>query len=251
MILVANNKAPEVLQPSKQTFDLPTTFVASQYSAILAGRFAAVASMRGNHLQAPFGLQSLVQPIRVIGLVTDQTLGQFFQETGVQGSIDQGHFVRTSPGGINGDRKTFSVRKAHNFGTFTAFGLAHTKAPFFAGLKVPSINPSLRSMPPRWQRSSAKAERIFSNIPERVHCWKRRWQVWYGGYRLGRSAHGAPVRSTQRMASSTSRGLRGGRPGFPGPALGLGMKSTIRCHCSFVSSMPYLSGISKLILWGF
>ena len=34
-------------------------------------------------------------------------------------------------------------------------------------------------------------------MPERTHSWKRRSQVWYDGYRSGRSAQGAPSRPNQ------------------------------------------------------
>jgi hypothetical protein len=27
-----------------------------------------------------------------------------------------------------------------------------------------------------------------STLPARTHCWKRRWQVWYGGYLFGARA---------------------------------------------------------------
>ena len=165
MILVANDKSPEVLKPSEQAFDLPPTFVPTQRSPVLGGRFTSVSSMRSNHLHAPLLGQPTVQLVAVVGLVADHACGKLFEETGVQRRIDQGYFMGASAACVNGERKTLSVCKAHDFGAFAAFGLAHASVPFGAGAKVPSMSPSLRSMPSRSLRSSAKAGRIFSNTP--------------------------------------------------------------------------------------
>ena len=238
MVLIANDKPTEVLEPGEQTFDLPAALVPPQRSAVLGGWFTSIAPMRSDHLHTPFVFQPTVQFVAVVRLIPDHALGQVIEEAGVQCGVNERYLVRAGATCANGERKTLSVCKAHDFGAFAAFGLAHTRAPFFAWANVPSMNPSLRSMPPRSRKSSAKAARIFSKVPARVHSWNRRWHVAGGGYRSGRAAHGAPVRSTHRMPSSTSRGSRGGRPGLPGRALGLGMKSAIRCQCSFVKSVP-------------
>ncbi len=113
---------------------------------------------------------------------------------------------------------------------------------------VPSINPSLRSMPPRSFKSWANAVRILVKTPDSVHSWKRRWQVLFGGYRSGKSAHWAPVRRIHRMPLRTDRKSCGGRPGFPGCALGFGRYPAIRCHCSFVRSITHISALTNLII---
>jgi hypothetical protein len=93
---------------------------------------------------------------------------------------------------------------------------------------------------PRSYRSSTSSWAMRWKIPSRTHCWNQRWQVWYGGYRWGRSLQGAPVRKIHRMPFITSHGSRGLRP------LGslIGVKDTIigsiRAHCSFVSSILIL-----------
>jgi len=69
-------------------------------------------------------------------------------------------------------------------------------------------------------------------------------QVLLGRYRSGRSLHSAPVRKIQRMPSSTARQSCGGRPGFPDRALGFGIYSAIRCHCSFVRSICHVSALT-------
>jgi len=246
MIFIPNDKSAKVLKPCEEAFDLPASLVATQRTAILSGGLTPIAFVRSDHLHASFFGQTSVQGIAVVGFVANQTLGKFVQKTGLQRRVNKGHFMRASAGCANGERKTASVCKAHDFGSFAPFGLAHTIAPFFAGAKVPSIKPSLRSMPPRSRRSSARAVRILAKTPNSVHSWKRRWQVLFGGYREGRSAQGAPVRKTQRMPLSTARKSCGGRPDVPGRALGLGRYSTIRCHCSFVRSMYHISGCNHI-----
>jgi len=133
MILVANDKSAEVLKPGKQAFDLPPTFVPTQRSPVLGGRFASVASMGSNHLHASVLVQPTIQTVAVVGLVADHSRGQIVKEAGVQRRVDKGYFVGASTACVNGERKTFSVCKAHDFGAFAAFGLAHASAPFLPG----------------------------------------------------------------------------------------------------------------------
>ena len=53
-------------------------------------------------------------------------------------------------------------------------------------LLLPDIQETLLFLPSveSW-RDTADVPRI---IPERTHCWKRRWPVWYGGKRFGKSS---------------------------------------------------------------
>jgi hypothetical protein len=138
-----------------------------------------------------------------------------------------------------GDRKTSAVCDCHDLGPLAPLGFPDTEPPFLAGTKVPSTKASDRSMPPRLSRSSAKVSRIFSIVPSRTHRWNLRWQVWYGGYLSGRSFHGAPVRSTQRMPFRISRESRQGRP-RPSPRRGrAGIEGSSSFHCSSVRSIPH------------
>jgi len=246
MIFITNNQATKVLKPSKKAFNPPSSLMPPQRATILSRALYAINLMRGDHLNATFLPQSLIKFVAVICSVTDQIFRHFFQKTGIQGRIYQSDFMGISTGCVNGDRKTASVCKAHNFGSFAPFGVAHTIAPFFAGAKLPSIKPSLKSIPPRSLRSLAKAVRILAKTPDSVHRWKCRWQVLLGGYRSGKSAQGAPVRRIQRIPFTIARESLGGRPDFPGSALGFGMYSAIRCHCSFVRSIYHISALNYL-----
>jgi hypothetical protein len=85
------------------------------------------------------------------------------------------------------------------------------------------------------------------NTPCRTHCWNRRWQVWYGGYRWGRSFQGAPVRNIHRIPLSTYRGSVGRRPlGSLGGVSAL-IIGSIRFYCSFVMSILIILHIQKVM----
>ena len=237
MIFITNNQTAKVLKPSEQAFNLPSLSISPQDSTILGHSLSSIPFVRCDHLNTSFFGQPFIQLVAVIRSVTNDFLRHIFEKTGIQCIINKRYFMRVSTGCVDGDRKTKSVCEAHNFGSFALFGFAHTIAPFFAGAKVPSIKPSLRSMPPRFFRSLANLVRTLANTPDSVHSWKRRWQVLFGGYRSGKSAQGAPVRSIQRIPLSTALKSCGGRPDFPGLALGFGIKFLILYHCSFVRSI--------------
>ncbi len=237
MIFVTNHKAAEVLQPGKKTLNFPATGVTAKLTAVLGGGLFAIVFMWRNKFNITFICKTFVERITVVGFVADNMCGKMFQKTRIKRLFHKCHFVRASTSRVDGDRKTASVCKAHNFGAFPAFGLAHAIAPFFAGANVPSIKPSLKSIFPRSAKSSASSASILSNTPAFFHCWKRRWQVLRGGYRSGRSFQGAPVRRIQSMAFSTALESCVGRPDFPVPDFGGGICFLKRSHCAFVTSI--------------
>ena len=248
MIFITNNQTSIVLKPGEQPLHLPPFSKSSQGSTVLRDGHSSISFMRSNQLNAAFFGQSLIQCITVIRSVANHFFRHMLKKTSIQRLVNQGYFMRSSAGCVNGDRKTKSVCEAHNFGAFAFFGFAHAIAPFFAGANVPSINPSLRSIPPRSFKSWASSASILAKTPDSVHSWRRRWQVLLGGYRSGRSAHGAPVRNIQRIPLRTDRKSCGGRPDVPGWALGFGKYSAIRSHCSFVRSIDHISALTYLII---
>lgn len=240
MVFPANRQPPEILEPGKQTLHFPPSPVSSEFATILGLWFFSVAAVRGNHFNPSHLHQPVIQSVAVVSLVSDQPIRSMLDKTAVDGLIDQCHFVGRSTCHVCGDRNTSSVRDCHDLGALATLRLADSKTPFFAGTKVPSMKASRMSIPPRSYRSSASSWAMRRKTPWRTHCWKRRWQVWYGGYRCGRSFQGAPVRNIHRIASNTSRGSRGFLPrGFLGGVDDRIMGSN-RFHCSFVSSIPIL-----------
>jgi hypothetical protein len=240
MTLVAHWQSPEVAQPSKQTLNFPATSVATQFATVLGLCFASVSAMWGNQLNALLR-QSLVQWVAVIGSVTDQALRFLSDEGALQRRLNQGYFMRASTCDAYGERKTSAVCHCHDLRTFAPLGLSHPWPPFLATTKVPSIKHSLRSRSPRSLRSWASSWRMRSMTPSATHFWNRRWQVWYGGYRSGRSCQGAPVRRIHSTPSSTPRGSCQGRPRRGSLARSSsGISGSMIAHCSSVRSIAHL-----------
>ena len=236
MVFPSDHHPSKVVKPGKKALNLPSATVSSKWSTILCFRSFAATPVRCNHLDSK-GIQSRVQRITVVGLVTNHPLRKLNQETPLNRFSDQLHLMRRSAVHVEGVRKTRAVCNCHDFGAFAALSLPNSRAPFFAGENDPSIKASRMSSPPRSRRSSASARRISSNTPSFDHFWCQRWHVWYGGYRPGRSFHGAPVRRTHRMPLSTSRGLRRERPRGSDRLDCDGIKGSNRFHCSSVKSI--------------
>ena len=229
------------MQPGEQPLDFPAAAVTPQGAAIL--RFGPFLPVRGDHFDAPSFFQSGVKFVAVAGFVADQTAWKLIGKRAVQGVFHQDHFMRRRACHVKGERKTSSVCHCHDLGALAAFGFTNGTAPFFAGANVPSMKASRKSSLPRSRKSSAKASSTASNTPSFRHRWNHLWQVWYGGYRSGKSFHGAPVRRIQRIPFRMARGsLSTGLPCPLGP-LGLsGRRGASRSHCSLVMSIPTSCG---------
>ena len=239
VILPTDHQTAKVMQPGKQTFDLPTAAIAAQFAAVLGARLAAIMLMRSNQLDALL-LQFVIQRIAVVSPVADQPLRRRRRETLLESGFDEPSFMWRSACNPHGDRKTMAVRNCQDLGPFAAACWTNSTAPFLAPLKEASINVSARSKSPRASRSSAKVRNSSTSTPSPTHCWKRRWQVWYGGNLVGISDHCAPVRRIHSTPSSTGRVSFHGRPRRLAGVLG----STIdfsNSHCTSVSSM--LTGV--------
>lgn len=244
MVFITNNKTAKVVEPRKNAFDLPPTAVSTKFPTILRLR-QTIAAIRRNQVHAAFIKKTCVQSIAVVRFITDKPLRQILRPRGIEGLFDQRYLVRRSIGNAGCDRKTMAVCDRHDLASLAAFRFADCVAPFLAPEKEPSIKASVKSSLPRCSKSSASAARIWAKTPSWIHCWNRRWQVWYGGYLSGKSFQGAPVRKTHKMPLSTSRGSRGGRPRPPGFRRIGGTSGSIRRHCSLVISMPHSSAPVK------
>lgn len=223
------------MKPGKQSLNLPPAFVSAQWPAILSLPLP-IGSIRCDEVYSKVS-HFFIERVAVIGTVADQFLRPILRERGVQRLSHQCHFVGRSASHVNGDRKTISVCDCHDFAPFPAFRRANTIAPFFADENEPSINPSPRSIFPRSSKSLARERSTASSTPSSVHRCIRRWHVWYGGYLSGRSFHGAPVRSTQRIPLSTSRLERQGRPRPSERRGSSGNIGSMISHCLSVKSM--------------
>jgi len=174
VMLPANDDATIVMQPGEQSFDFPAAPIASEDATVLCGLSAA----RGIVWCDQFNTEALtdfcIERVAVVSAVTDHSLGHFGEEALLdRGSYELG-FMWRSAGHVHGERKTMAVADRHDFAAFTASSRANGGAPFFAPLKLASMNASLKSSLPRSRKSSASLASSRSNNPERCHCWKRR-----------------------------------------------------------------------------
>ena len=141
--------------------------------------------------------------------------------------------------------KTGAICHCHELCTFAPLGFSHPSAPFLTMTKLPSMKHSVRSKPPRSFTSLTKARKISSKTPFATHSWKRRCQVWYGGYRLGISCQGAPVRSTHKIPFRIARSSTLGRPLPSVRRCTFGSKGSTIAHCSSLRSVLIKNLIRK------
>src|SRR5229473_2818854 len=88
----AHGKTAKVLKPGEEPFDLPPTAVAAQGTSILR-TIPSVASMWSNHLYSGFS-QFPVQPVRIVRVVTDETLNRLGDKDLSKCVLDESHLVR-------------------------------------------------------------------------------------------------------------------------------------------------------------
>lgn len=191
------------------------------------------AAMRRDHFHAK-ARQRQIERISVIGAIPDQAAREVRDKARIKGWGDQGDFVLCRRGGADGERKSSAVCHCHALRTFAPLGFSNATAPSFATMNAPSMKHSERSSPPRSLSSWPSASRTRSSVRSRTQRWKRRWQVWYGGYRSGKSAYCAPVLRIHRMPFITSRLLRQGRPRPSARRGNSPIKGPTTAHCSSV-----------------
>jgi hypothetical protein len=240
MVFISNNNSPEVLKPSKQPLDFPSTPITPELSAILGRRLFTSPAVWRDHLNAALMQKLLVKFVAIIGFIANKFIRCISGKTTIDSCLNKLYFMGRSAFHVSGDRKTTSVCDCHDLGAFAALCLADSKTPFFAGAKQPSMKASRISIWPRSYRSSTSSWAMRWKIPSRTHCWNQRWHVWYGGYRWGKSFQGAPVRKIQRIPFITSRGSLGLRPLGSFSGVKHAIMGSIRFHCSFVSSILIL-----------
>src|SRR5581483_11205690 len=202
VILPSGDEATEAVHPREEPLYFPASAVAAQLAPVLA--FVSVAPVGRNQLDPVFLVKPAVERVRVVGLVADEPRGELVEEASRQNVLHKLALGRRSAVDRYGD--------SDDLRALAATGGADGEAPFLALAKVASTNASSRFSFPRSCRCRARRFRASSSLPFRTHCWKRRWQVWYGGYFSGISRHCAPVPSTQNTPFSTARVSCHGRP---------------------------------------
>ena len=129
MIFKASQNAAVVVQPRKQTLDLPAAPIAAQGPAILRRWALTIPLVRRNQFKAAQG-QAVIQRVAVIGPVANQALGPDGEKTPEKSRVDQGDFMRCSRRRVDGERKTRAVCHRHELRTFAPFGCSHVPSFF-------------------------------------------------------------------------------------------------------------------------
>jgi hypothetical protein len=229
---VADEESAEVAQVSKGSFHFPTLAVAAQRASILEDR-ASVGAMRADQLDAPRG-KLPAKARAVVSSIHDEALRAVARTARSQARhFHCGERLRRE-GDLCGrgakesasQRNTRAVCHHHPLRTFSAFGFTHGEPPFLAGAKLPSMNTSFQLSLPCASSSARNRRQMLSQISSSSQSRSLRQQVLALGYSLGRSRQRAPLRSTQRIPSSTARSSARGRPKLPGG----GNKGWIRSH---------------------
>jgi hypothetical protein len=163
--LVTGDEAAEEVEPGEKSFHLPSALVAPQLAPVLRGLALAAPTVRGNQLHAALVPESLVEFVAVVGLVSDEALGEFIEEGFVERSLEDFDLVGRSARDANGDRKTSAVDSCHDLGPLPALRLSDAEPPFFAPEKDASTKPSSKSKPPRSFRSRASSRSTLRKVP--------------------------------------------------------------------------------------
>ena len=237
----ADNQSAIIAKPRKSPLDLIATFISPHFAAIVVLLLLVHASVRANHINAP-PFQSLAKSVTVVSLVGNQTFWIFSgsppafsrHSNIVQRLFEQLDFRRGRTVQVVSQRNTFAVDHHHPLRALAPLGWADTLAPFFAGAKLPSANASDQSIWPFASSWARNARQASSQTSCSSHNLSRRQQVEGLGYCPGKSAQGAPVRSTQSIPSRTFRLSAHGLP----PRLdfvGVGSNGSIFSHCACVN----------------
>jgi hypothetical protein len=223
VIFPSGDESAEVLHPCEEPFHFPSPAISPQLAPILS-LLPSTSTVRGDHFDVVFGSEPLVERVRVVSFVADEPHGEFIEEAAGKNIFDKFALGRRSAFDRYGD-----------LGALAATSGTDGKAPFLALANVASTNASSRFSLPCSCSRLANNRSAASSFPLRIHCWKRRWHVWKGGYFSGNSRHCAPVPSTHSTPFNTARVSCQGRPRLSGRRASRSTGSTIS-HCSSVNS---------------
>jgi hypothetical protein len=237
----SNHQASAIAEPREGAFNLVSTLVSPHLASIIVLSLFVVTPVGADQFNAPPG-QPFSQGIAVVPLVCDQPLRVFPGTAStlprnrdlVQRPFDERDFRRGRTVQVVSQRNTLAVDHHHPLCALPPLGFADTEAPFLAGAKLPSTKASDQSNWPLASNSARKALHASSQMSCSSHCRNLRQQVEGLGYRLGRSAQGAPVRGPQRIPSNTAQLSMNGLPPFR-ETLGCGSRGSIFAHWLSVS----------------
>ncbi len=140
--LPTRDEPSEVVHPGEEAFYLPAFLVTAKLAPVL--RFAPVAAVRGDHLDAVLIAQLLVELVGVVSLVADQSSREFIEKASGKNFLNKLALGRRSARDRYGERKTVASGDSDDLRALAPARGADREAPFFALAKVASTNASSR-----------------------------------------------------------------------------------------------------------
>ena len=179
MIFPPDNDTTKVSEPSKEALNLPAFSITPQRPTILA--LASIGAI-GSYQFYIVGFPKIeCKFITIICFVSYQSFRKLLKGNVIDDFIYKSDFGKGGTVDGNSKRKAITVDHCHPLRTFSAFSFTNSGPPFLAEAKLPSIKDSLKSIFPRFSRSSNKAVLMLLIVPSWHHFWNRRWQVALGG----------------------------------------------------------------------
>jgi len=176
VIFPSSDEAAEVVHPGEEPLHLPSSAIAAQLSSVLGFAFAP-APIGCNQLDIVLLFERLVERVRVVGFVADEPGWELVEKTSGKNLFHKLALGWRSALDRYGERKTVISGDSDDLRPLAATRGANGKAPFLALAKVASTNASSRlSLPCSYSRRASNFS-ACSSLPERIHCWNRRWQV--------------------------------------------------------------------------
>src|SRR5262245_2359897 len=256
--LIAYHQAAEVLQPGVRALDNPPPLVAAQLAPILVGGDQVSAAARDNGLDGALDQQSTGgiaivapvgnQPQRLRGTAAGSA--SLRHGDSIERALQERDLRRGCLLHAYSERSTRAICQNHTLCPLTAFGRAHTLAPFLATTNVPSTKHSFRRIFLVSLSWSRKARHKLSRTPVLAHWLSRRCTALLEPYRSGNSLHGAPVHKIHKIPSKHWRSLKGGRPPRR-RRLRLGNWAAINCHCLSVTARQAIGLLLGLASYAF
>lgn len=128
-LLPSNAEPAVVVQPGDGAFDGPSSLVATQRPTVLGLVLGeSIRPMRRDELDAPFG-ERLVEGVAVVGLVTDDPLGQRIGNHEVEELLGEVTLDSMGGGRVDRGREPVSIDKYHDLHAFTDAREADAIAP--------------------------------------------------------------------------------------------------------------------------
>ena len=108
------------MKPRPESFDKPSTLIATELSTVLRWLKNSILLMRRNHLDAVV-LQIIIEAVAVISFVADQLLRLRFDHVEIEGQLNERDLMVI--GSMCGDsqRKAVAIYNTHDFHAFSAF----------------------------------------------------------------------------------------------------------------------------------